>query len=130
MGRLIDTNLLIDLERSRGDATQLALPLDEHFVSVVTVSELFVGAFRGAESRRKRRLMFAEHVFSRLVVLDIDQAVARLHAQLTAEMFALGRPPGINDLWIAATAIHHDLEVLTRDARSFPHIPSIRIAQL
>jgi predicted nucleic acid-binding protein len=45
--------------------------------------------------------------------LDVDHAVAAS----SGELRAAGRRAATNDLWIAATALAHDLTLLTGDAR-------------
>ena len=35
---------------------------------------------------------------------------------------------GANDLWIAAIAIRHEVELVTRDARHFRRVPGLRVA--
>jgi tRNA(fMet)-specific endonuclease VapC len=54
--------------------------------------------------------------------------LARVH-RLRAELRARGRLVGERDPMIAATAIAHGLEAVTRDERSFPHVPGASIEQ-
>jgi predicted nucleic acid-binding protein len=55
-------------------------------------------------------------------VLIVDHAVATRYAELRA---ASGRRPS-NDLWIAATALAHDLTLLTADEQ-LAQTPLIRV---
>ena len=83
-------------------------------VSVVAVGELYAGvllATHGAtQSGRLRRLAA---VLSDATVLDIDRAVTTAYGDIRS---LAGRAPS-NALWIAATALAHDLTLLTRDER-------------
>jgi len=55
--------------------------------------------------------------------------VARVHAQLDAELWAAGTAVGDADLQIAATAVACDYRVATRDLRSFPQIKGLDLAR-
>lgn len=61
-----------------------------------------------------RRLVTLDSV-SEMAVLHIDEQVARHWALLRAELAQSGRRINVNDIWIAATAIAHDLPVVTQD---------------
>jgi predicted nucleic acid-binding protein len=58
-------------------------------------------------------LATAAGVLSEATVLEIDRAVTSAYGDLRA---VAGRIPS-NDLWIAATAVAHDLTLITRDSR-------------
>jgi tRNA(fMet)-specific endonuclease VapC len=62
------------------------------------------------QAARLRRL---SAVLSEAPVLEVDRAVTVCYGELRA---ATGRLP-TNDLWIAATALAHDLTLLTADER-------------
>jgi tRNA(fMet)-specific endonuclease VapC len=127
---LIDTNVLIGAERGRLD---LAAHIrgregEQVFVSVITVSELLFGAHRAQDSAsRHRRLAVAEALLSRFKVLDLDVSVARLHAQVKAELTARGTPIGPHDLWLAATCLAYGLTMVTANLREFQRVPGLRV---
>ncbi len=130
MGVLIDTNVLIEYERGR---LNLEPHLSRHgheefFLSVVTASELLHGVHRAADPRtRMRRSVFVEALLARFPLLPIDLATARVHAQVWAELAGAGRMIGPNDLWIAATALSHDLTMVTANVREFDRVPGLRV---
>jgi predicted nucleic acid-binding protein len=82
-------------------------------VSVVTIGELEVGALLAPGKPQARRLARLTGILEQAPVLIVDRRVAAHYAQLRA---ASGRQPA-NDLWIAATALAHELTLLTADAR-------------
>jgi predicted nucleic acid-binding protein len=51
--------------------------------------------------------------------LAFDGGVARVFGALSDQAWAAGRHPGFADLAIAATAIAHDLVLLTQNVRHF-----------
>ena len=131
MGILIDSAVLIEHERIKGrlDALAASRPDEEFFISAITASELLHGVQRAANARiRARRSAFVETILSTFPALPIDLPIARAHAQLWAELAAAGTPVGAHDLWIAATAIAHDLELVTIDVRDFRRIAALEVA--
>ena len=94
MGLMVDSNVFIKLERS-GASIDFSkwepAQSEEIFVSAITVSELLIGVHRAdTEARRQRRAQFVETVLSDVGVLEFTARVARLHARLTADLFAAG----------------------------------------
>lgn len=128
MALLIDTDLVIDLERS-GDVepTERLLGEEERAISVITVSELLHGVFRATGATRTRRRAFVEHVVAGLEAIPITEPVARVHAEVWAEVSMRGEQVGAHDLWIAATALAHGLGVATRNAEHFERVPGLRV---
>jgi predicted nucleic acid-binding protein len=125
---LIDTDLLIDLER--GLTTQLVEQLlgdEERAISVITVSELLHGALRATGARRAQRRAFVEHVLEGIQAVPITETVARVHADIWADLAARGAVIGAHDLWIAATALAHGFGIATRNASEFARIPGLRV---
>jgi predicted nucleic acid-binding protein len=51
-----------------------------------------------------------------LHVLDVERAVSLAWAYLRVQLVKEGRRANGNDLWIAATALSHDLPVITQDS--------------
>ena len=128
MGILIDSSVLIEIERGRIDPAphlQRHGP-DQAFVSVISVSELLYGAHRTTESAlRHRRVAMAEAVLAQFKVLPIDITVARLHAQVRAELDTHGTPIGPHDAWLAATCLLHGLTMVTANLREFRRVPGL-----
>jgi tRNA(fMet)-specific endonuclease VapC len=55
-----------------------------------------------------------------------DVAIARRYAEIRSYLRARGLLIADNDLWIAATALTHDLTLVSRDAH-FDRIPGLRV---
>jgi tRNA(fMet)-specific endonuclease VapC len=128
MAVLIDTDLLIDLERGVGSpALETLLGEEDRAISVITVSELLRGVHRATGARRARRSAFVEHLLAGLRAIPITDSVARVHADLWAQLSASGEPIGAHDLWIGATAVAHGLAVATGNVADFRRIPGLRV---
>jgi tRNA(fMet)-specific endonuclease VapC len=125
---LIDTDLLVDLERGVGSAEVDQQIGEQHrAISVITVSELLHGVRRATGARRARRSAFVEHLLAGLRAIPITEPVARVHAEIWAQVAEDGDVIGAHDLWIAATAIAHGLAVVTRNRGDFQRVPGLRV---
>lgn len=97
------------------------------FISVVTLAELRSGIHRLPEGARRRELddWLSEAVvdgFRQDRILGIDPLVADICGRLLAQVY-LDRGAAVTmDVWIAAIATHHQLTVVTRNARDFEHL--------
>ena len=67
---------------------------------------------RGARENRDRVDAFA----SANAILDCDTDTARQYGSIKQSLRSKGRPIPDNDIWIAATALQHDLTLVTEDA--------------
>jgi tRNA(fMet)-specific endonuclease VapC len=122
---LLDTSVLIDAERA-GRALDRVPDEEERLISVVTASELLHGVHRAVDDGvRVRRQAFVERLLSALEVVPITVDVARIHAETQARLEVAGEIVGAHDLWIAATALTHDLRVATTNAREFARVPGL-----
>lgn len=117
MTALVDTSVLLGGSGAAG----LEQPWS---VSVVSVGELEAGVLLARDAKvRAARLRRVAAVLAEAPSLPIDRAVAARYGELRA---ASGRLPS-NDLWIAATALAHDLTLVTADAGQAA-LPLVRAA--
>ena len=124
-GILIDTSVLVDAERDRKVLEQLPQEA-RHSISVITVSELLHGVHRAAPDHvRIRRQVVIEALLGAIEQLPITSRIARLHAQIWAELQAKGEIIGAHDLWIATTALAHGLTLATANAAEFKRVPAL-----
>jgi len=129
-GFLIDTSVLVDAERGRGALDRVPED-DEHAISVVTVSELLHGLHRAVDgARRTLRQAFVERVLAELETIPVSTEVARSHAEVWAQLETAGELIGAHDLWIAATALTHDMSIATTNVREFERVPGLRVLAL
>ena len=94
---------------------------------MITVSELLHGVHRAMGGRRARRHAFVEHLLAGFEPIPITEPVARVHAEVWAELSSRGELLGAHDLWIAATALAHGLGVATGNAADFRRVPGLRV---
>ena len=110
---IVDTSVFIAHETGRPLDTQ-GLPAQVS-ISVVSLAELEVGVLLAADVRARARRLATLDSVSDMAVLPIDEQVARHWALLRAELARNGQRINVNDVWIAATAIAHELPVVTQD---------------
>jgi tRNA(fMet)-specific endonuclease VapC len=130
MGILIDSNVLIGLERTGRDVSaQIAgREEEEMFLSVISASELLHGVHRAANARiRANRLAFVEAVLAFFPLLEIDLATARSHAELWSQLERRGAMIGVHDSWLAATCLAHGLKLATENVREFMRVPGLKV---
>ncbi len=130
MPYLFDTDAISEVLKKRPAPAYLRwlarLPRAEQFTSAIAIGELFRGAFRSAELARHLENI-ESRVLPALTVLPYDVSVARVYGQIHAQLAGSGRTVADADLQIAATALHHGLEVVTANLRHFERVPGIRL---
>jgi tRNA(fMet)-specific endonuclease VapC len=125
---LIDTDMLVDLERGVvSPEVENAIGDEDRAISVITVSELLHGVHRASGAQRTRRRAFVEHLLGGMRAIEITEQIARVHADVWAQLAAKGQLIGAHDLWIAATAVAYGMGVATGNAHEFQRIPGLRV---
>ena len=101
------------------------LRLDGIAISVVTYAEVSEGVVYG----RNRGARTEEWIsFLRAVpVIDIARAIANQFAAIRGSLRAAGMLIPDADIWIAATAMEHDLTLVTGNLRHFERIAGLRL---
>lgn len=128
MGILIDSNVFIDYERGSIDIAGhiSGREQEDFFISVITASELMHGILRAkSKGIRIKRLAFVNKILDSFPVLSVDLQVAKIHAQLWADLESSGKMIGLHDSWIAATCLAHDLTLVTANLKEFSRIKGI-----
>jgi tRNA(fMet)-specific endonuclease VapC len=121
---LIDTNIAIALLANDPGVLQRIRIRLQTFASVVTLGELYYGAIKSARS--SENLESVENFRQRMAVVEIDVETARRFGTVKGQLRRRGRPIPDNDVWLAATALRHDLIIATRDAH-FEIVEHLRI---
>jgi len=121
---LIDTSVVIDLERIDGDHLPAELA-----VAAVTLAELAAGPHATSDpmerARRQDRLQRAESTFD---PIPFDTASARAYGRIYAAVTASGRKARGRravDLLIAATALGAGLPVYTCNPDDYEHVGAL-----
>lgn len=131
MNFLVDTNVVSELRRKRPEPRVLAwfasVANERLYFSVLGVGEIRRGIEKLAESEQRRLLQ--TWLEQELIpwfgnrLLAIDLTVAERWGRLLAEV---GRPLPTVDSLLAATALVHDLTVVTRNTGDFA-LPGVKV---
>ncbi len=125
---LLDTNVCIRLiNRTSPRAMKRLRESDPSAIrlSIVTRAELLFGARNSA--RIDANLAIADQFCAPYPVLVLDEACARHYAIVRADLTQRGTPIGSNDYLIAATALAHDLTLVTHNTREFSRVVGLRV---
>ena len=128
-GFLLDTNCVSELIRPRPEPGVVGWmrAVDESllYLSVLTLGELRSGAAALPQSKRRTYLEGWLELDVRVRfsgrILAIDDMVADRWGWLTAEAERKGRPLAAVDGLLAATALEHNLTIVSRNVRDFAH---------
>jgi tRNA(fMet)-specific endonuclease VapC len=95
-------------------------------ISTITLGELYVWATR--RTAPPRRLESLRAMLADVVVLAVTAPVAEAYGKLQAHLLDVGRPAPAMDMMIAATALVHDLTLVTHNTQDFANVPGLRLA--
>jgi tRNA(fMet)-specific endonuclease VapC len=119
-----DTNIFIDLMKGSEMIAKKLESFDEVYLSPVVLVELYFGAYRSANPEKHLRKIAVAIQESKL--LTIDATTAEIFVTIKLALFAKGNPIPENDIWIAATAIQHQLPLYTND-KHFSEVENITL---
>ncbi len=126
MRSILDTCVLSEIQRANADerVSQYVAAVDPNdiFLSVITIGEIVNGIEQLAPGRRRDELDrwirdIEDHHADR--ILPIDARTAHLWGQISAQSRLKGVTIPAADGLIAATALQHDMTLLTRNTTHF-----------
>ncbi|MBP9809800.1 type II toxin-antitoxin system VapC family toxin [bacterium] len=126
-GFLLDTNCISELVRAKPEplVVQWLDDCDERllYLSVLTIGEIRKGiaALVAGKQRTKLETWLELELKTRFNerILPIDEEVAERWGVIAAQAKADGRPLAVIDGLLAATALHYNLAIVTRNTADF-----------
>lgn len=127
MNVLLDTNVLSEARRPAPDLKVLAwldsVDEDRVFISTASIAELRRGVALMSAGRRRDALAawIGNDLPMRFAnrILPIDQTIAERWGDLMAESHRSGNSLSVMDGFFAATALAHELTLVTRNTKDF-----------
>lgn len=126
MSYLLDTNVISEIVKVKPDNKVIswftAIPSEALYLSVLTLGEIRKGIEQVQDNVRKEKLrLWLEHdlpLWFADRILPVDQAVAERWGRLLSQA---GRSLPAIDSLLAATALHFELRLVTRNVQDFQH---------
>lgn len=128
MKYLLDTNTIVRYLNGRAPNVRVKLratPVADLAVSAVVVAELRYGAAKSTNPAKA--LSVQDQLLSLLGLVPFDGPAADAYGTIRATLEQQGTPIGANDLLIGATALAHQLILVTHNTREFSRIAGLSL---
>ncbi len=124
---LLDSNVCIRI--LNGSSQPLTEGLRRHDPSEIRLcsvvkAELLYGARHSQRVAKNLRLL--ARFFDTIISVPFDDQAAERYGLVRAELAAVGKPIGPNDLMIAAIALARDLTLVTHNVKEFSRVAGLR----
>jgi tRNA(fMet)-specific endonuclease VapC len=123
---LVDTDILSYYLKGYADVVQV---FDEYeklhgpvYISRITIVEILGGL--KAKKAAAQETRFREFIKTRNI-LEIDEITGELASDIIAYLYQTGRHSGNYDIFIAATAIQHQLSLSTNNLKDYANVPGL-----
>jgi len=126
MKLLLDTNAYSAMMRGESVIQQWIRMAEKVILPYTVIGELYFGFACGNREKENLHLL---HQFTHspfVSVLGQDVEVCETYARVGKELREKGTPIPSNDHWIAATALRHNLTLVSRD-RHFSHVSGLSL---
>jgi predicted nucleic acid-binding protein len=127
MKYLIDTDWLIDYLKGKAAAGQLLdhLVHEGIAISLITYGEIWEGIYYGKDPKGQGQIFRA--FLQATPVLPLTENSMESFALIRGSLRAQGQLIGDADILIAATALDHDLTLVTQNIRHFRRVPNLAL---
>ena len=127
--KYLDSDYVADYLKGRPTATDLlgVLFQDGMAMSIITFAEVYEGIYYGYN--RTHYTQIFQRFLHGVTVLGITRSIAKQYARMRGDLGRKGQLIDQPDLFIAATAIHHHLTLVTRNIKDYQRIPNLKLYQ-
>ncbi len=133
MAYLFDTDAVSELLRPRPLRVYVnwlaTVPREDQFTSAVVIGELYTGAYR-SQAGDRHLANIEQRILPAVTVLPYDVAIAKVFGKTCAQLAEAGAMLADADLQIAATAIYHDLELVSGNLRHFSRVSNLKVNRI
>lgn len=118
----IDTNICIGILKENESVIKLVSKIQgKPVISTITIFELLL---------RKTNIEAAKTLIASSETFDFDESAAEIASVIFKQSIKKGRMNEYRDLFIAATVIANDGELLTLNKKDFENIEGLRIVEI
>lgn len=110
---LLDTNIVIELFKGNMHLLNILGSKTFIYLPFAVLGELFLGAYKSANP--DKHLNQINSFVKECIVINANEETANQYAIIKSQLFKKGKPIPENDIWIAAIANQHGLELYTKD---------------
>lgn len=111
---ILDTSVIIAVETGR--PVDYPLLPREQFITSISIGELHYGVHAADNTDTRSKRLSTLQSIAGLSVLAVDTVAAAQWGRMRYRLRENGRKINVNDLWIAAIALAHNLPVITQDS--------------
>ena len=124
---LIDTDIYSEIKRGVNrrvvaKATSYKIICDYYTISIITVTEIVKG---WQKRQREDRIQQFLAELADVEILTLDRDGAELAGRIDADLERAGQPIGLADVIIAATALQHNLTLVTGNTNHYQRIQAL-----
>lgn len=102
---------------------------NEIIVPKIVIGELLAGFAAGSKQKENEELLQRFLDSPNVNVVSLSHETTKFYAEVYVRLRHKSKPIGINDMWIAATALEHNNVLLTLD-HDFSEVPDLTIATI
>jgi len=121
---LLDTSILIEYYRKKDKSKSVLVHLFQTYsifaISAVTHFEIYTGASND-------QIDFWNEFFQEITVLPFNAEISREAADIDAALKKKRKQIAVPDLFIAATAIYHNIPLVTLNKKHFERVDQIQL---
>ncbi|MCB0045756.1 MAG: type II toxin-antitoxin system VapC family toxin [Caldilineaceae bacterium] len=125
---LLDTNIVSFILKGDSRAADYEPHLTDQqlAISFMTVAELYQwAAVRKWGERRRDQL--TQTLKADYTVLSFDVRLCQIWGEIRARRLSIGKPISAQDAWVAATASHYAIPLITHNPKDFIDISNLKI---
>jgi tRNA(fMet)-specific endonuclease VapC len=126
-GSILDTNVIIRIIKGDVAVANIVHKMKDIHIPVIVFGELIFGAEK-SQLKQTNKDSYVNFCLS-YPLLDVNRNVAKEYGKLKCSLQKTGDIMPENDMWIAATAIANDMQVVTQD-KHFEHIKGLLVIKI
>lgn len=125
---VVDSDVIINYSRGKTTSLdKLLLRQDKNEIQLVIPSLVVFEFYSGSSLSQKEIYEKAELLFSKFIVQELTEEIAKIAAKLNRER-KLQEKIETSDILIAATCLYLEAKLLTKNRKHFQYIPHLSFA--